>query len=132
MNTPVSEPIPAKSTSASKRVQLAAEGVPPGGHVQQSQVLAVEQDQAGAGAEHGLAGADELAQRVGQALALHPERHRGGLATRDHEGVEPLELLTGAHRARLGPQLAERPGVCLEVALEGEHPDDWVTHQPRF
>ena len=96
------------------------------GHVEQAEVLAVEHDQAGAGAEHRAAGAHELAQRLGQRLALDPERHRGALAAGDHEPVEPVEVVRA--RAPRGPraELLERPGVCLEAALEGEHPDSAV------
>ena len=56
----------------------------------------------------GRAAAHELAQRLGEPFALDAERHRGGLAARDHEAVEPLEVRRRAHHARLGPELRER------------------------
>jgi hypothetical protein len=67
-----------------ERPDLAAERVAPHGHVEQVEVIAVEHDQPGAGAERRVAGAHELAQRLGQRLALDPERHRGALAAGHH------------------------------------------------
>ena len=72
----------------------------------------------------GLPRAHELAQRVGQPLALDPERHRGRLAAGHHEPVEPLEVARHAHLARLGAELAQQPAVGLEVALQREDADE--------
>ena len=72
----------------------------------------------------GVPAAHELAQRLGQPLALDPERHRGGLAAGDHQRVEALEVRRGAHLARLGAEALEHPRVRLEVALEGQDADD--------
>ena len=72
------------------------------GHVHHAEVLAVEHDHPRAGAEHGHAGRDELAQRVGQPLALDPERHRRRLAAGDDEPVEPVEV--GRARAPRAPR----------------------------
>ena len=103
---PHRRPEPSNSRSASKLRDLAPEGVALGAHVEHAEVVAVEHDHPGAGAEHRLAARDEVAQRLGQALALDAERHRRGLAARDDEAVEPLEVLGRADRARLGAQLA--------------------------
>src|SRR6185312_13070566 len=53
-------------------VHLAAERVAPRDDVHDPEVLAVEHDEPGAGAEHRGAGRGELAQRVREALALDP------------------------------------------------------------
>ena len=66
---------------------------------------------------------DEVAQRLGQPLALDAERDRGRLAAGDHQPVEPFEIGGHAHAARLRAQLGEDLGVRLEVALEGEDAD---------
>ncbi len=124
MNTPRSAPKPARFRSASNELKLAPEGVPARAHVEHAEVLAIEQDEAGAGTQDRLARAGEVPQRLGEALPLDPERHRRRLAARDHERVETLELLRRPHGPRLRPQLTERSRVCLEVALEGEHPDE--------
>ena len=46
----------------------------------------------------------ELAQRLGQALALDAERHRRRLAAGQHEPVEPLEVGRHAHLAHVGAE----------------------------
>jgi hypothetical protein len=73
-----------------ERVQLTPEGVAADAHIEQAEVVAVQHDQAGAGAERGAPAAHELAQRLGEPLALDPEGHRGRLATWDHQSVEPV------------------------------------------
>ena len=65
-----------------ERADLAAERVAAAGVVGQAEVLAVEHDHPGAGAEHRRAAAHELAQRVAEALAGDAERHRRRLARR--------------------------------------------------
>ena len=55
----------------------------------------------------GVPRADQLAQRLGQPLALDPERHRRRLAARDHEPVEPVEVGGHAHLAHLGAEPAQ-------------------------
>ena len=82
-------------------LHLAPERVPARPHVEQPEVVAVEHDQAGAGSEHRGARAHEVAKRLGQALALDAERHRGGLAARDDQRVEAVEVLRRSHDARL-------------------------------
>ena len=70
---------------------------------------------------------DELAQRLGQPLALDAERHRGGLAAGDHQPVEPLEVLARAHRARLGAELRERPAWASKSPWRASTPIDRAT-----
>src|SRR3954454_20089250 len=112
---------------------LAAERVAAAGVVGQAEVLAVEHDHPRAGAEHGRAAADELAQRLRQPLALDAQRHRGRLAAGHHEPVEPLEVTRHAHLARLGAELAQEAAVGLEVALQRQDADERRRHyQPRL
>ena len=75
---------------------------------------------------------DEVAKQLGQALALDPQRHHGGLAARDDQRVEVVEVPGDANLSRLGVQLGEYLGVGLEPALQGEDPyRGAVIHQPR-
>src|SRR5439155_12398238 len=113
-----------------ERADLAAERVAPRDDVHDAQVVAVEHDQPGARAEDRGPGGRELAQRLGEALALDAQRHRRGLAARDDQPVEPLEAGRRAHLARVRAELAQDLRVRLEVALEGEDADD-RRHHPR-
>src|SRR6185503_15619143 len=110
---------------------LPAEGVPARADVEQAEVIAVEHDQAGAGAERGHAAANEVPERLRQPLPLDAEGHRGGLAAGDDERVEPVEVLGGAHDAGLRAEPLEHAGVRLEVALDGQDPYYQVRYQPR-
>src|SRR4051794_24908531 len=107
---------------------LAAECVALGADVEQVEVVAVEHDQAGAGAEDGGAAEDRLAQRTGEALALDPERHGRRLPAGDDDPVEPVEVGRGAHLAAFRAESGEHGAVRREVALEGEDAD----YHPRF
>ena len=78
---------------------LAAERVALARVVGQAEVLAVEHDHPRAGAEHRRAGAHELAQRVGEPLALDAERHRRRLAAGHDQPVEPVEIARHADLA---------------------------------
>ena len=55
---------------------------------------------------------DELSQRLGELLALDAERHRGGLASGDHQPVEPVQVGGHPHGAALGAQLAQHPACA--------------------
>ena len=66
----------------------------------------------------------ERAQRLGEPLALDPERHRRRLAAGDHEPVEALEVGGHAHLAHVGAEVAQHRHVRLEVALERQDPDE--------
>ena len=116
--------MPGMSQVGLERADLAAERVARAGVVGQPEVLAVEHDHARAGAEHRRAGAHELAQRLGEALALDPERHRGRLAAGHDQPVEALELARArAPRARRRRARAAAAHVRLEVALQREDAD---------
>src|SRR3954464_7137486 len=110
-----------------ERADLAAEGVAPAERVHQPEMLAVEQDHPRAGPEHGRAGLDELADRLGEPLALDPERHRRRLPAGDHEPVEPVQVGGHADLAHLGAEVAQHLGVSFEIALKGED-----AYQPRL
>ena len=77
-------------------------------------------------------GLRERAQRIGQALALDAERHRGRLAAGHDEPVESFEVARRAHLAHLGAQRAQDADVRGEAALQGEDADERRRcHQPR-
>ena len=80
----------------------------------------------------GVPGAHEVAQRLGQPLALDAERHRRRLAAGDDEPVEARQVGRHAHLAHLGAEVAQDLAVRLEVALEREDPDERGAHQPRL
>ena len=81
----------------------------------------------------GVPARDELAQRLGEALALDAERHRRRLAAGDHQPVEAVEVGGHAHLAHVGAEAAQHARVRLEVALQREHADErHGAHQPRL
>ena len=94
-----------------------------GGDVEHAQVVAVEHDHAGAGTEHGRAGADQRPQRLGQPLALDPKRHHRGLAAGDDQRVQAVEVGGDADLAHPRPERADDVRVRLEIALQRENPD---------
>jgi hypothetical protein len=49
--------------------------------------------------------------------------HGGGLPTRDHQGVDRVELTAPPHGGGLGARLAQRGQVLAGVALQGQHTD---------
>ena len=105
--------------------ELAAEGVAARGHVEQPEVLAVEHDQPGAGAEHGPAGAHEAraaarpAPRARSRASSWWTRRRGSPAP----SSPSRSAGASAPRAAAAPSSLEGLGVRLEVALEREHAD---------
>ena len=105
-------------------MDLTPERIAIAAHVHDRQVIAIEHDQAGAGAEDRDATRGERAQRRGEPLALDPERHRRRLAAGHHQPVEPVEIGRHAHLARPRAELAEHAPVRREAALEREHPDE--------
>ena len=72
----------------------------------------------------GVPVARELAQRIGEPLALDPERHRRRLAAGDHQAVEALQPRRGADLAHVGSEPAQHPRVRLEVPLQGQDADE--------
>ena len=106
-------------------VQLAAEGVALGDDVHQPEVLAVEHDQPGAGAEDRAARRVERAQRLGEALAGDAERHRRRLAAghaRARRG--PSRSAGRADLADVGAERRQDARVRAEAALQREDADE--------
>jgi hypothetical protein len=99
-------------------LQLAAEGVAPRGRVDQAEVGRVADDQAGAGAEDRAPRIEVGAQRRLQAGGLDPLADRGALAAGDDQAVETLDVGRDTDLGRLGVELAQGPGVRLEVTLD--------------
>ena len=124
MNTPRSGPA-ADALEVEVRLEaldLAAERVAPGADVHHAEVLAVEHDQPGAGAQHGQP--SRASSRSGSAAPrAHPEHHRRGLATGDHETLQAVEVAASPHLAHPGAEPPQNPLVRLEVALQREHAD---------
>ena len=99
-------------------LQLAAEGVAASAHVEEAEVLGVADDQPGAGAEERPPGLVVGAQRRLQARRGDSLADRRALAAGDDQAVEPLEVRGRADLRDLGAELAQDPGVRLEVALQ--------------
>ena len=102
---------------------LASEGVAAAAVVADAEVIAIADDHARAAAEDRPSGRGVSANRVIQAVAGHSLADRGRFPARDHEAVEPLQLLGGAHLAGLGLKRIEHQTVRLEVPLDREDPD---------
>ncbi len=96
--------------------------------VDQAEMLAVEDDQARAGAEDRLL---EAADRVLEAVEAHQAHERRRLAAWHDEPVEPLELLRLAHLDRLRAEPPQHGRVLAEVPLESEDADPQGHYQPR-
>ena len=96
--------------------------------VDQAEMLAVEDDQARAGAEDRLL---EAADRVLEAVEAHQAHEGGRLAAWHDEPVEPLELLRLAHLDRLRAEPPQHGRVLAEVPLESEDTDPQGHYQPR-
>ena len=88
--------------------------------VEHAEVVAVEQDHPGAGAEHRPG---ELADGVLEPVEADEPHDRGRLAARDHEPVEPLELLRLAHLERLHAEPPQHRLVLAEVPLNRQNAD---------
>ena len=83
-----------------------------------------EQDCAGAGAESWLE-ANELLQLF-EAFFAQQFQERAGLAARDDEAVDLVELLGLFDEHNFGAQLFEPAAVGVEIALQGQDSDDHV------
>jgi len=114
-----------------KAAQLTPEGVALGKHVHDAQVLAVEHDQTSTRAENGHTTRSQLPQGCGQALALHSERHRGGLPTGDHETVQAIDVGGHTYLSHVCAQSRKHARMRLEIALQGEDADQRRYYQPR-
>ena len=127
------------STTVSSRAEslLPAVGVAPDAHVHEGERLLVgarafyvarHEDGAGARAEHGHAGRMRGAQRLVQAVDGQELRDGRGLAARDHEAVQPVQLGRPAHEARVGPQPFEHAPMLAEGALQSQDADALPRH----
>ena len=85
----------------------------------------VEHDQARAGAEHRLF---EGADRILEPVEPHQANERRRLSARNHEPVEPLELLGLAHLDRLRAEPPQHGRVLTEVSLHSEDSDPHRAH----
>src|SRR5436190_2059301 len=88
--------------------------------VVEPEMVAVEHDHAGAGAEDRRV---EAPQRLVEAVEPHQAHDRGGLAARHDQPVEPCELLGQPHLDRLGAETPEHRRVLAKVSLHGEDAD---------
>src|SRR3954447_12286918 len=101
-----------------KALHLTAERVPLRANVHEPEVVPVEDDHAGAGAEdRGV----EAPQCLVEAVEPHQPHDRGRLAARQDQPVEPLELLGQANLERLGTEAPQHGRMLAEVSLHGEH-----------
>ena len=73
-------------------------------------------------------GAVEAADRLVEPVEAHQPREGRRLAARDHEPVEPVELLGLAHLDHVGAEPPQHRRVLAEVALHGEHADPKRLH----
>ena len=93
--------------------QLPTERVAAHLDVEDTEMVAVQHDHSRAGAEDRLAARDEVDERLGKALTLQAEADRRGLAARDHEAVESVEVCGRAdladRRAKVGPVPSREP-----------------------
>src|SRR5579884_21461 len=101
-------------------LHLAAERVAPRPEVAEAEVVAVEHDHPGAGAEDR---AGERLHRLVEPVEPHQAADRGRLAARDDQPVEAVELLGQAHLDRLRAEPAQHGRVLAEVPLYGEDAD---------
>lgn len=102
---------------------LTTERVTPRPDVHETEVIAVEHDQASTGAEDRRSAGGQIAQRHRQTVALDPQRHRRRLSAGQNERVQPVQIGGHAHFASTRAERSEQRGVRLEVPLQGEDPD---------
>ena len=88
--------------------------------VEETEVLVVEHDQAGAGAENGPL---EPAHSLFEPVEPHQAHECRRLAAGDDEPVEPLHLLGLPYLDRIGAEAPQHRSVVAEVALHGEDAD---------
>ena len=124
--------------------ELPTERIAPHLDVEDTEMVPVQHDHSCTRAQDGLAARDEVDERLTKPLTLHAEADRRGLAARNNEAVEPVEVRGRAHLANVRAQLCQCLRVSLEPALEGEDTDNSIapvraepapsrtTHQPRF
>src|SRR6266540_418080 len=103
-------------------------GIPIDLEIHQTQVVAVEHDHPGAGAEQR---AGEGANGLIEAVEPHQAHEGRGLTARHDKAVEAGQLLRLAHLADFRAQTAQHRCVLAKVALDGQHTDAWAHYQPR-
>src|SRR5436190_11622882 len=99
---------------------LAPVGVAVDDDVGEPEVLPVEHDHPGAGAEHGPV---EVAQRLVQAVEPDQAHDRGRFAAGNDEAVDLFELLRRPYLDRLRSQPAQHRRVLAEVSLDCQNAD---------
>jgi hypothetical protein len=99
-------------------LQLAAEGVAAGVGVDEAEVVGVADDQARAGAEDRPPGFVMGAQRLLQPGGRDSLADRRALPAGNDQPVQVLQIGGRADLGNLGAELAQDPGVRLEVALQ--------------
>src|SRR5262245_20328993 len=104
---------------------LAAVAVARDLEVDEAEVVAVEDDQSRAGAEHGLL---EAPNRILEPVEPHQAHERRRLAARDDEPVKARELLRLAHLDRLRTEPPQHRRVLAEVSLHSEDSDPHPAH----
>src|SRR5436309_5109927 len=101
-------------------VHLPSERIPLDAEVGEAEMLAVEHDHAGAGAEDRRV---EAPERLVEAVEPHQPRDRRRFAARDDQPVEPRQLVRQPHLDRLGAEAPQHRRMLAEVPLDCQHPD---------
>jgi len=114
--------------SANRTVDLASVGIAADADIDRAQASLLrvlhfgsQQDCSGAGAE-GRLEAHELFQLF-ETFFSEQFQERAGLAARDHEAVDFVELLRLFYEHNCGAQLFEPAAVGIEIALQGQDTD---------
>src|SRR4051812_14864401 len=103
-----------------ERRDLPPECVAPHRDVDEAEMVAIEHDHPRACADHRpLETTDPLVEPV----ELHQPRERGRLAARDHEPVEPVELIGLPNLDDVGAETAQHLPVLAKVSLHGQNAD---------
>ena len=117
-------------------VDLASVGVAFDGDVEDGEALLRrirhffgEEDTAGAGAEGGAC-ANEGLKAAEESVSLEEFEKGGRFAAGDDESVDAVELLGLADEDRFGAGFAQRRGMSIEVALDGE--DTYLGYVDRY
>ena len=82
-----------------------------------------EEDDARAGGENHHPGADPLHDPAGEIFGPHQPEHCRGLAPRNYERPNIVEVRRRTNCSDLGPQLAKRGRVRRPITLQREHTD---------
>jgi hypothetical protein len=113
-----------------ERRRLRAEGVPANSDIEATDAFLApdgvendvgEHDQPGAGAIDGQPGRNPGAQRFGQAESAGHLVHHAGLAARNHETVDTVQLIRTANEFDIGAEGPKDLGMLPKITLEGEN-----------